>query len=290
MTFWVSFFVGGTIVVAAVALAPVVSPAGLLPAAGLGRGAALVTRLRAAQQHLIDDLGRSGAAVMVYSAALGVTTAICWVLGKLAHPIERFVDVPVFDSARAGAVSWLTGLNKLLTLMGNRPEVKPIALAAAVVLAVWYRRRWWVPVLAIGLSFVVEFYLQHMLALAVDRGHPPTTLGTWPSGGCARLVSMYGLIIWLYLHNRVRGARRSAAALWGLLVVLAWLEGFSRTYLLKHWFTDVLGGWIFGGLLLAASIALVLTIDGRSPRRTDEVPAVPHQLAAGTAQPEGVRG
>jgi membrane-associated phospholipid phosphatase len=268
---WESIFIVGTVLVAVVALAPAFAP-GLAGRArrpdSEGVAASLFGRLRAARDHLSADLGRVGAAVVVYAAALALASGACWVLGRLAGDAEKLIDVPMFHSARAGQTHWLTQLNSVLTLMGNRPEIKPVAVVAAVLLAVWYGRRWWVPVAAIASSFVVEFYVQHMLALVVHRGHPPTTLGTWPSGGCARLVSMYGLIIWLYLHNRRHGGRRSAAALWGILVIAAWLEGFSRTILLKHWFTDVAGGWIFGALLLAASIAAFATIDPGRPRST----------------------
>lgn len=281
MSLWVILFLAGTVVVGAVVLAPVLVSAG----SAWGSPGSPPARLRSAQEHLVTDLGRVGAAVAVYSAVLGLTAAITWALGTLTPHVERAIDLPVFQSARTGKVGWLTQLNDVLTLMGNRPEIKVVAVVAAVVLAVWYRRRWWVPVLAIAASFVIEFYLQAALAVVVDRGHPPTTLGTWPSGGCARLVSMYGLIIWLYLRDRVRGGRRSAALLWGALVMAAWLEGFSRTYLLKHWFTDVLGGWIFGALLLVASIAAISTLDGGiRPSRPAPEPALDR------AHPEEVRG
>lgn len=289
MTAWVLLFLVGTVAVAvAVAvLVPVVGRAGA-PWASSGWPSRGLGRFRSAQEHLIGDLGRVGAAIAVYSAALGLTTGVLWVLGGLTPSIEHALDGPIFHSARAGQVGWLTQVNDVLTLMGNRPEIKIAAVVAGVVLAVWYRRRWWIPVLAIAASFVLEHYLQHLLAVVVDRGHPPTSLGTWPSGGCARLVSMYGLIIWLYLRNRSRGGRRSAALLWGALVVAAWLEGFSRVYLLKHWSTDVLGGWLFGALLLMASMAVISTLDMRFRSSDRTVPVA--ATAIHRAQADGVRG
>jgi hypothetical protein len=133
--------------------------------------------------------------------------------------------------------------------MGNRPEIKLIAVVSAVALAVAWRRRWWVPIIVIGLAFVLEKYVQSGLSKVVLRGHPPTTNGTYPSGGCARLISMYGTII--YLTLRVwRPALWVRGLVWTLLAEAAWFEGYARTYRLEHWFTDVLGGWIIGGLLL----------------------------------------
>lgn len=264
VTLWVALWVFGTVIVAVLALNPAVFPAlanepGRLVTVGPLRPVS--DRLRAAHDHLIDDLGRAGAAFVVYSTGLAVTGAICWLLGKLAGALLNAVDWPVFRSARAGQVDWLVEINKTLTLMGNRPEIKTVTIVAGVLLAIWYLRRWWVPVVALVVAFSVEFYLQGFLALTVHRGHPPTTLGTWPSGGCARLIASYGLIIWLYLRNRRHGGPRSAALLWGLLAVAAWLEGYSRVILLKHWATDVVGGWIFGALLLAAAAAALAALD-----------------------------
>lgn len=264
MTLWVALWVLGTVVVAVLAFLPAAFPAlvaGSRRSFGRGPLRTPANRLRVASDHLIGDLGRVGASVVVYAAGLAVTGAVCWLLGKLAGALQGAVDWPVFRSAQAGHVGWLVRINDVLTLMGNRAEIKTVAIAAGVLLAVWYKRRWWVPVVALFVVFSVEHYLQQFLGLTVHRGHPPTTLGTWPSGGCARLVSVYGLIIWLYLRNRLHGGRRSAAVLGGLLVVAAWLEGFSRVFLLKHWTTDSVGGWIFGALLLGATVAALAALD-----------------------------
>ena len=40
-----------------------------------------------------------------------------------------------------------------------------------------------------------------------------------------------------------------------VLGVAAAMEGFSRIYLLKHWSSDVVGGWVFGVLLLGVIAA-----------------------------------
>jgi len=41
------------------------------------------------------------------------------------------------------------------------------------------------------------------------------------------------------------------------LGLAAFVEGYTRIYLLKHWFTDVVGGWVYGSLLLLALPAAV---------------------------------
>ncbi len=124
------------------------------------------------------------------------------------------------------------------------------------------------PVLLIGSVLVVERFQQTALGALVDRGHPPTTLGTYPSGGCARLISIYGVIL-LITVSYLRAGPRTRAVAWGVLAAFAFVEGYTRWYLSKHWITDVYGGWIYGYLLLAVLVyagwSLLAETGGREP-------------------------
>ena len=95
---------------------------------------------------------------------------------------------------------------------------------------------------------------QKALATTIDRGHPPTTLGTYPSGGCARLLCTVGVMIFLALLLVPNLSRRLRFTTWTIFAGLVWMEAFSRTYLSKHWTTDAAGGVIFGVLLLLAVV------------------------------------
>ncbi|MDQ1655188.1 MAG: superfamily, partial [Cryptosporangiaceae bacterium] len=55
-----------------------------------------------------------------------------------------------------------------------------------------------------------------------------------------------------------RGRWRTAA--WAVVALAAGVEGYTRIYLLKHWATDAVGGWLFGGLVLAAVAGIVLAV------------------------------
>jgi membrane-associated phospholipid phosphatase len=181
---------------------------------------------------------------------------VCLPVGWIAKALETSVDWPVFrwinpkvhDSA-------FTSVNDVLTRMGNHSVVRVVCALAAIGLAIAWRRRFYVPVIVIAVTFILEKYEQSFLAKVIDRGHPPTSLGTFPSGGCARVVSLYGVIVFLGLALAPTLARRWHILSWTALALAAWLEAFSRLYLSKHWLTDVVGGLIFGTLLLLVMVA-----------------------------------
>jgi hypothetical protein len=222
-------------------------------------------RLLAATEPMARRVGRTATAGVVLLVGTALVWLVCWPLGSLAHSLEDAVDWPVFRWAQAHQVRWWTSINDVLTLMGNRPETKTLCVVAGVALAVvWRHGRWWIPPSVIAAAFVVEKYTQKSLALAVHRGHPPTTLGTYPSGGCARLLSIVGTIVFLVLVTW-EPPRRVRVTAWTVFAGAVLVEGYTRTYLLKHWVTDVVGGWVLGLLLLVAFCAAARVWAGDHP-------------------------
>jgi membrane-associated phospholipid phosphatase len=212
-----------------------------------------VDRLRLARTQLVGSIGPFGAFVMLLGGGVLVVTCIGVVFGFGVATLEHPVDWWAFHlSDRLRGHGWAR-LMSVVTQMGNLPETRIAGVVFAVLAAFAARPRWWAPAVLILGVIVVEKYQQSMLATIVSRGHPPTTLGTYPSGGCARLISVYGVILFLVLEL-ARAGRRTRAVAWTLLWAAAFAEGYSRWYLNKHWLTDVLGGWFYGGLLLAVAV------------------------------------
>ena len=104
----------------------------------------------------------------------------------------------------------------------------------------------------------------------VDRGHPPTTLGTWPSGGCARVILVYGLIVYFSLRWRDTESVRAWVAGWSLVALAASIQAYAHLYNLEHWFTDVAGGLVFGVILLLTMTSVAWVLGGSpKPRMRD---------------------
>jgi membrane-associated phospholipid phosphatase len=66
----------------------------------------------------------------------------------------------------------------------------------------------------------------------------------FPSGHVSNAVVMYGVLAWALPPLR--------RALVALAVVISLAVGIGTVFLRTHWFSDVVGGWIAGGLVLLA--------------------------------------
>jgi hypothetical protein len=224
----------------------------------------------AAVNSSVQEIGRFWTAIVVGLAGVSGTVALCWGLGKLAKLGEPYLDHPSFDWFQARQVDWWSKLWGVITHIGDGTQTQMVGVAGGVILTIWWfarRRRWWVPALALLVGYSFEKYGQQILKLVVDRGHPPTTLGTWPSGGCARILVVFGLVIFLALRVWQPQGRRPWAAGGALLALLVAVEAYARTYNLEHWLSDVLGGLVYGSLLLATMVSVCLIVDRPSAGR-----------------------
>lgn len=210
--------------------------------------------------------------------------AVGLALGFLAKALQDGVDRPVFDWVQ-GRVrnNSFTRLNEKLTLVGNTPTAELVRLFSVLILAFAYRRRWWLPTAGIVVAFVSERYLQKILAKIVDRGHPPTTLGTYPSGGLGRIIAIYGLVVLLVIRLQPTLSKPCRAGLWTGVITAAVVEAFTRVYLSKHWLTDAMFALPFGVLLLLTNVAAVSAIVYR-PTMTGRAPQSEAEVTAGTGR------
>ena len=71
---------------------------------------------------------------------------------------------------------------------------------------------------------------------------------SFPSGHATMAVVFFGLLVYLFVNKKYKVHGIVVASLLMILI------GLSRIYLRVHWMTDVLGGFVLGGIILAVGI------------------------------------
>lgn len=215
-------------------------------------------------EGLITAFGRPGAAVVVVLAWSAAIVAVFWPLGVLMHSLENVVDWPVLTWVTSRRNPDFEDFNWFYTYLGDREPLKWVTGVGAIIFAVLWRRRFWIPLVAILVQFPIEQYVQSIVSSGVNRGHPPTGLGSYPSGGIARIVMVFGTLA-LFVALTWRVGRRGHIALGTFVLLLATYEGYSRIYTQKHWLTDVISGLLFGPALFLGFAVAVCVLAGRYP-------------------------
>jgi undecaprenyl-diphosphatase len=157
-----------------------------------------------------------------------------------------------------GASGWMDPTMRIISRLGGVvPLVLLLLAASAVLYSRSHRAQMVMPVLAISGAALVP-----LLKFIVDRPRPtaevvdilyPVGGLSFPSGHAFMAVAMLGAVF--YLAGRLCGPNRYAVlAVRTAIGVLILAIGMSRIYLGVHWASDVIGGYLMGGLTLYAVI------------------------------------
>ena len=199
--------------------------------------------------------------------------AVMCLLGVLVVHGGPSIDKPVYTWMIHHRVHFWKAAMDRLTKIGNTWTTWGAAAGAAVCLAAFYRRQKWLPPVVLVAAIFIDHYLTLALRHTFHRlGPPDSPLGTYPSGGCDRVIVFYGLIAYL-VWREVSGRRGTAVWLAGVVAALGFSEAYSRVYLTLHWFTDAVSGLIYGGLILAVFIATIHLVAGPAQKVVAKPPA-----------------
>lgn len=158
---------------------------------------------------------------------------------------------------------------KVLESLGQRG---PTAVEAFLVMGwITWRRRTWRPVLLLGGSLLALNLFVGLMKLFFSRakpvyGDPDLFTGglMFPSGHAGNALLTWALVG--YVIARYAGVRRPDLWRRGTVVATTLVcvaVAASSVYFDSHWVSDLLAGWLIGGLVLQASIL----VDQRVQRR-----------------------
>jgi membrane-associated phospholipid phosphatase len=142
-------------------------------------------------------------------------------------------------------------------MLGQRRPVMKLVLPLLLLMGVWQRSPR--PLIGLGLAVVLLNLSVGIIKVGVGRlgprhGDPVDALfrggDIYPSGHVSNAVVMYGLIA-MFAAPRLRPYLATVAAF--LCVTI----GLGTLLINTHWLTDVVGGWLAGGLVLCSLTWLV---------------------------------
>ena len=189
--------------------------------------------------------------------AIGLAALLTW----LARTVAYFpLDVELTRDLQAIESPWLETILRAVAWIGFPPQSNVIF--GAVVLALFLVR--------LRLESVMTFFaaagsagLWFLLAPFVDRPRPSPEMvrvamdlptGGFPSGHVLNLTAIFGFLI--YLTIIFLSDVRWRSLLVALLAVPILTIGFARVYDGAHWPSDVLGGYLIGGIWLGLTIQI----------------------------------
>ncbi|GGW28333.1 phosphatase PAP2 family protein [Streptomyces griseoloalbus] len=154
----------------------------------------------------------------------------------------------------------LTQTSRILTDWVWDPWTMRVLCGVAVALLVWrYAARW--TAMWLVLTVAVGTALQQGLKAALDRARPvwpdpvdSAHFAAFPSGHAMTATVVCGLLLWLLHRHGVGRALWRAALTVAVVSVIG--VGLTRVWLGVHWPTDVLGGWLFGALVVTAAVGI----------------------------------
>ena len=178
------------------------------------------------------------------------------------HAIPN-TDVSVFNLMREIRNAPADELMVPLTMLGDG-VVLTAMMVTIVGWLVW--RKAWRAAIASTLVFLAGKMFAVLLKYGIHRPRPLELYTgaesfSFPSGHATMAAITFGVLAVLASHAMNRWNRSLVYAICGLIVITI---AYSRLYLGVHWLSDILGGVVFGGIMVAA---FGVAIEAIPPRR-----------------------
>lgn len=202
--------------------------------------------------------------VLAFGAVGGLSVSFAF--GKLADgPLKRQIgslDHELSDVARGKTGPVLEQASKAVTWAGAPVVLYPVS---GLVAAKWLLEKRPAGALALGMAVGGSAVLSGLVKRVVKRPRPLLRIALanfgssssgLPSDHAAMSVATYGTIAYLLSRRRKRAKKaagqppksRRRGIIWGSVLLLCALIGWSRVYEGVHRPTDVLAGWLLGGI------------------------------------------
>ncbi|GAC1427176.1 MAG: hypothetical protein PVS3B3_11730 [Ktedonobacteraceae bacterium] len=200
---------------------------------------------------------------LVYLCQFLLFTALAWFVHF--NPVLP-VDVIITKEFQENKAPWLQSFMVAVSFLGNQ-QILFVGLILLSAIACWLVRLRLEAVIILTLS-VISAVVNFLVKLLVSRPRPTAHLvdifqnangQSFPSGHVMSYVAFWGLLFsfGVILFNRKHWWHYMLLIIPAFFVILV---GPSRIYLGDHWASDVIGGYLFGGLLLGITLWIYLRL------------------------------
>jgi membrane-associated phospholipid phosphatase len=204
---------------------------------------------------------------------LAILLLLVLLISICAHRYARFPgDLTLELRLQALHSDFVKQTMRMVSELGREPIATALVIAMAFLFWLKHRRNASLLVIVAGLLSLAGGELK----LLVDRPRPPSDLvlvletvstSSFPSAHSIFAMAFFGVLVYfagIYITGPIlKRAAQVGAAVFILLI------GVSRVYLGVHWPSDVVGGYLVGGLILAFVVMLnrwVSSVAERSER------------------------
>ena len=194
---------------------------------------------------------------------LGLIALIVLISGLVARDAIPNADASIYNLMREIRNAPADELMIPITMLGDG-FVLTAMMATIVGWLVW--RKAWRAAIASTTIFLFGKLFAVLLKYGIQRARPldaytGAEVFSFPSGHATMAAITFGILAVLASHAMNRWSRSLVYAICGLIVITI---AYSRVYLGVHWLSDVLGGVMFGAVMVAA---FGVTIEAIPPRR-----------------------
>lgn len=168
------------------------------------------------------------------------------------YVVERF-DLFMLEAAMSIRAGWVTVIMEWFAFIGSSEAV--VVLTVIVFIGLFIIKAPWRDFFFLGTIMAATAVFNTTLKYTIARVRPEDfmmielTTYSFPSGHSMGALSLYGALVFLLWERIPSGALR--VMMLSLAIVIILVMGSSRVYLGVHYATDIMGGFLMSGAIIA---------------------------------------